>query len=63
LENRTRNTMFINKEFQDWFDETMAKREREKRYKEISDRVVKLENEMVCEIARIEKLKLKGEQS
>jgi len=55
--------MFINKEFQDWFDETMAKREREKRYKEISDRVVKLENEMVCEIARIEKLKLKGEQS
>ena len=63
MENRTRNTMFINKEFQDWFDETMAKREREKRYKEISDRVVKLENEMVCEIARIEKLKLKGEQS
>ena len=53
--------MFIDKEFQDWFTELSVKKEREKRYKEISDRVIKLENEMVCEIARIEKLK--GEQS
>jgi len=47
----------IDQDFQKWFDELSQKREREKRYKEISDRVIKLENEMICEISRIENLK------
>jgi len=56
LENCPRNNM-IDQDFQKWFDELSQKREREKRYKEISDRVIKLENEMICEISRIENLK------
>lgn len=51
----------IDQDFQKWFHELSLKREREKRYKEISDRIIKLENEMICEITRIEILK--GEQS